>query len=266
MPTQTAQPIINQIVDHLSLHPGVTALILVGSQVEGNAFPPDQYSDIELYVIAKDEEKENVEKAVQNIQSIFSKDVVLAYQNQWAGWSILLSNLLRVELPITLVSNLQSFVRSDQQKYQILYAQPDFQLPARQTNDQKDQRDISKAVKDFWYMAVYTAQHIARGELFLARGAMRISMQGKVKRLIEDLYHPEKAQLEEDRRIELTWTSKELDILKQTSCAYDKADIIRAFWANIRFASQLLNEAKIDHELFNHYESELKPKLQAILK
>ncbi len=259
---------IEKVVSELSEHKGIAALVLVGSQVEGNEFPADEFSDIELYVVAYDKNYREVKEKVQNIQSIFDdRKVVLAYKNQWAGWSILFTDLLRLELPLIKTSDDEAFSRSKEQKIQILYQKTGFKLKRRKEGTEKadDQKEIEQAVKDFWYMAVYAAQHISRGEVWLARDAVRISMQGKVRRLLQGTYHKDTLRLDRDKRIELTWAQDELEILRKTSSTYDKDDLIRAFWANIKNIKALLEKIDVGIDEFRSYEQKLVPEIKKIL-
>lgn len=270
MTTDRASLIIKRVVENLSQFDGVAALVLTGSRVKGNNFPPDQFSDIELYVVAFDEDFEKAEGEIQSIQKIFGKDsVVLAYKNQWAGWSILFTDLLRLELPLVKASDETVFARSEEQKIEILHSKPGFILKKGLSEKTKEkefpEKMIEQAVKDFWYMAVYAAQHIGRGEVWLARDAIRISMQGKVKRLLQEIYHKDTLALDCDRKIELTWGKEELEILKETSSAYDKNDVVRAFWANVRYAEELLVKMGTG-DLFREYKSKLMPSIKRILE
>lgn len=261
--------VVKKVVEKLSPHSGVSALVLVGSRVEGSKFPPDEFSDIELYVVAYDEQLDEVQKEVESIQHIFDTDeVVLAYKNQWAGWSVLFSDLLRLELPLVKSSDAEVFSRPEEQKIEMVYAKPKFELNRRKkTKDSQafSKKDLEEAIKDFWYMAVYTAQHIARGEIWLARDAVRISMQGKVKRLLQEVYHQDTLSLERDRRIESTWSDEELQILRDTSCAYDREDLIRAYWENIKYTKQLLGKFGMEIKSFEEYENKLVPRIKVIL-
>lgn len=269
MTDKKASLVIKRVVENLSRIDGVAALVLVGSRVKGNSFPADQFSDIELYVVAFDEDFEKVEGKVQSVQKIFGNSVVVAYKNQWAGWSILFTDLLRLELPLVKASDETVFARPEEQRIEILYSKPGFILKRGLGEKTKEkglsEETIIEAVKDFWYMAVYAAQHIGRGEVWLARDAIRVSMQGKVKRLLQEIYHKDTLPLERDRRIELTWSKEELEILKETSCAYDKSDVVRSFWANVRYAEELL--AKIGAvDLFREYKNKLMPGIKKILE
>lgn len=261
--------IIQRVVDELSQSSSIAALVLVGSQVKGNKFPPDKFSDIEFYVVALDENYEEAEKLVQSIQTIFKDDVILAYKNQWSGWSVLFKNLLRLELPLVKASDKTVFSRSEEQKIEVLYSKPNFKLKKGEAENKTEsvspEKEFELPIKDFWYMTVYAAQHIGRGEIWLARDAIRISMQGKVKRLLQEIYHKDTLALDRDRRIELTWSPKELDILKETSSAYDKNDVVRAFWANIKYTGELLEKMGIGTNLFEEYKSKLLPEIKSIL-
>lgn len=271
MATDRASLIIRKVVDKLSQFDGVAALVLTGSQVKGNKFPPDQFSDIELYVVAFDKNFEQVENEVQGIQKIFEGDeVILAYKNQWAGWSVLFSDLLRLELPLVKASDETVFARSEEQKIEILHLKPDFILKKgskeKIKNSDSPEKMLEQAIKDFWYMAAYAAQRIGRGEVWLARDAIRISMQGKVKRLLQEIYHKDTLALDRDRKIELTWSKEELGILKETSSTYDRDNIVRAFWENIKHAEGLLLKMGMGEGLFDEYKSKLIPSIKKILR
>ena len=268
MPTPKRQVVIDKVVSHLSPNEGVAALVLVGSNVEGSAFSPDQFSDIEMYVVADDEYFQQVEEAVKNLHQIFD-NVVLEYKNQWAGWSILFNDLLRLEIPTVKASDESVFSRSDKQKTKVLYSKPGFELQRSEIKEDEPlsiEEQVTQAIKDFWYMAVYAAQHIARGELWLARDAVRISMQGKVKRLLQEIYLPGTLELDRDRRIELTWNEESLRILRETSCTYEKQDIVRAFWANVGYMKMLLSKLPMDTSEFEQYEQKLVPEIKAMLE
>lgn len=265
MYSERVKEVIDKTVNYLSQDEGVGALVLVGSQVEGGPFPADEYSDIELYSFAIDEKYEEVKRKIEEIEKIFP-DVVFSYENRWAGWSVLFSDFLRLELPIK--RSTEEFTHSDDQKENILYQKPGFSI--NRGNERKEIPDarigIEKAIQDFWYMAVWAAQHIARGELWLARGAIRISMQGKVKRLIEETYHPESLGQYPDRRIELTWGEEELKILRETSAGYDRTEIVSAFWSNIKYFEKLLFKLGAGSELFVELKDRLVPGVSDLLK
>lgn len=267
MATSRAQQVINKVIDDLSTHNSIAALVLAGSQVEGNAFPPDQFSDIELYVVAFDDKHSEAERLIETIQDRLNETHVLAYKNQWAGWSILFEDLLRLELPLVKASDDQVFSRSEKQKIKVLYQKDNFKI--KQSGVKKEDRseiDFEWLVKDFWYMAVYVAQHIGRGELWLARDAMRVSMQKKIKKMIQVQNYKETIDLERDRRIELTWKVQELQILHDISCSYERSDIVRAFWASIKYA-KIFFTSQDQHlgAVFSKYEQKLADKLKKII-
>lgn len=257
----SADQIIQKVIDLLSRRSGVAALVLAGSRVPGNAFPADEFSDIELYVVAQDSQFEEVTRDVQSIQDQMD-GVVLAYRNQWSGWSVLFKSLLRLELPVVKASDESVFSRSESQKIKILYQQAGFsllQVPVPQP-------PLPPAsIEDFWYMAVYTAQHIARGELWLARDALRVGMQSNVRRLLLETYHPDQMALDRDRRIEMTWGPVELKILKDTSCSYDRVDIVRAFRANIDAISSLVQSKPELLKQFKQYYDSLLPEISKLV-
>lgn len=267
MATPRAQQIIDKVVADLSSFNPVAALILVGSQVEGNVFPPDQFSDIELYVVAFDDKHKEAQDLVQSIQDRLNEPYTFAYKNQWAGWSILFEDLLRLELPLVKASDDQVFARSEKQKIKVLYQKDNFKIKrSGAKKENKPEIDYEWLVKDFWYMAVYVAQHIGRGELWLAREAMRVSMQKKIKKMIQGQNYKETVDLERDRRIELTWKVQELQILHDISCSYERSDIVRAFWANIKYAKVFFTSQ--DQQLgavFSKYEQKLADKLKKII-
>lgn len=268
METNDVSGVIKSVVSELAKSEAVAAVVLAGSRVKGNKFPPDKFSDIELYVVAFDESYETAEKVVQSIQNIFGDQVAFAYKNQWAGWSVLFKDMLRLELPLVKASDESVFSRSEEQRIEILYTKENFVLTKKQLNEETQEVDTdriySELIKDFWYMAVYAAQHIGRGEVWLARDAVRISMQGKVKRLLQEINHSETLKLDRDRRIELTWSQEELEILRETSSAYDRNDLIRSFWANIEHAEKLLRRIG-KSKLFEEYKSLLTSQIKSIL-
>lgn len=155
---ERASVIIKKVVQHLSSLEGIAALVLAGSQVKTSRFPADAFSDIELYVVAYDQEYENLEKEIQSIQKIFDpSEVVLSYKNQWAGWSILFMDLLRLELPLVKASEDNVFTKSRSEPIEILYAKHGFTLKMGPVKKQKDKKTLEDSIKDFWYMAVYAA-------------------------------------------------------------------------------------------------------------
>lgn len=257
----SADQIIQKVVDLLSQHSRVAALVLAGSRVPGNAFPADEFSDIELYVVAQDSQFEEVTRVVQRVQDQLD-DVVLAYRNQWSGWSILFNSLMRLELPVVKASDEGVFSRSETQKIKILYQQAGFsllQIPA----PQPPLPPVS--MEDFWYMAVYAAQHIARGELWLARDALRVGVQSNVRRLLLEIYRPEHLDLDRDRRIEMTWGAEEIKMLQETSCSYDRADIVRAFGANVDIMSSLVKNKPVLQKQFKQYYDSLWPEISKLV-
>jgi hypothetical protein len=61
-------------------------------------------------------------------------------------------------------------------------------------------------------------------------------------------------------------SKEELAILRETSCSYDRNDLIRSFWANVKYAKELFIKLGDGDREFKKYEQELTPKIKDILK
>lgn len=97
--------IIKQLMRQLNQNPLVSGFVLVGSQARENIYVADQYSDLEAYIIVRDEHVKALQKQLPDLVSKLGR-VIFSYKNRWAGFSTVFEDLFRLELPITKQSEL----------------------------------------------------------------------------------------------------------------------------------------------------------------
>jgi predicted nucleotidyltransferase len=267
MPTQKASEIINKIKKILEKDNRVVALVLVGSQARKTGYKASSFSDIEMYIFVKDKTFGGFKKDLESLPSKVG-NAIFTYNNQWAGFSGVFENLQRLELPLIKISEAKNILsRPIQQEVKVLFDKGESIEKILKTRPKSiDCASFFKnQYEDFWYMAIYTAQAIGKGEYWLARQAMSVSLHPIIIRLMELYLKPEVVNLEDRKRIEEVLSDGYLEILKEISSAYDKQSIVESFQKTLKAFSKVVRETadkqsfiydeKKDQEIFSKIDS-----------
>lgn len=164
---------------------------------------------------------------------------------QWAGFSAVFENLQRLELPLIKISEAKNILsRPIQQEVKVLFDRGGAIGKILNTRP-KSINYVSffkNQYEDFWYMAIYTAQAIGKGEYWLARQAMSVSLHPIIIRLMELYLNPKVLNLEDRKRIEEVLSDGYLEILKEISSFYDKQSIVESFRKTLNVFSKVVRD------------------------
>lgn len=261
---------INKVKELFLNDKRVTASILVGSYARKTIYKATIYSDIEIYVFVRDKVFDEFKKDLKKLPPKIGK-VIFYYSNQWAGFSMVFKNLQRLELPLVKLSEAKIILsRPVQQEIKVLFDK------SKTLNKIIKNRPISINYKvffksqyqDFWYMATYTAQAIAKGEYWLARQAMSVSLHPIIIRLLYLHTNPQALNLEDRKRIEEILPKNGLKILKDISSNYDKDPILKSFLKTLGIFSIAVDKI-VQKQKFNYdkkKEEEIFSKIKYLLK
>ncbi len=257
--------IIKQLVRQLNQNPLVSGFVLVGSQAREETYVADQYSDLEAYIIVKDENVEDFQKQLPDLVSK-SGQVIFSYKNRWAGFSTVFEDLFRLELPIAKQSELiLIFSRPKAQIVKILIDKTNGQLK-KTLNDRPQTIDYQQLfqdqVEDFWYMVIVAVQYFKKGEVYNSRSALQILISSLIK-LLELLQDPKIVLLETNKRIEQFLSVEQIALLKEVSPAYDSDQIKQSLKMIINAFSNLSKEVadKYNYQYRKDIEDKIKSKL-----
>lgn len=221
------EDLIKLLTQQLDKNNYVTGLVLVGSQVRKDIYVADKYSDLEAYIIVKDENAEDLQKLLPGLISKLGQ-IVFSYKNRWAGFSTVFEDLFRLELPIAKQSELFSvFCRPKAQIVKILIDKTNGKLnsalSARPNNIDYEQL-FQDNVKDFWYMVIVAVQYYKKGESYNSRSTLQILTSSLIK-LLELLQDSRIVLLESNKRIEQFLSIGQIELLKKVSPQYNNDQI-----------------------------------------
>lgn len=245
MPVKKVPEIISQIKKILEKDNRVVALVLVGSWARKTGYKASSFSDIEMYIFVKDKSFGDFKKDLESLPSKVG-NVIFSYNNQWVGFSAVFEDLQRVELPLVKISEAKKILsRPIQQEVKVLFDRGG--AIERILKTRPKSIDYSSFFKnqyeDFWYMAIYTAQATGKGEYWLARQAMSVSLHPIIIRLMELYLKPEVVNLEDRKRIEEVLPEYNLGVLKEISSIYYKQSIVESFSKTLKVFSRVVRDA-----------------------
>lgn len=264
------QKIITSLADILKKNPYVLGLVLVGSQARESVYTVSEYSDMEAYIIVKDENVKIFEKQLPGIVHKLGQ-VIFSYKNIWAGFSTVFDDLFRLELPIANISELSSvFSRPKAQTVKIVIDKTNGELEKALTNRPETidfQKLFEERVLDFWYMAVVAVQYYKKGELWNARSGLQVLLSSLIK-LMELLQDQDSLLLEINKRVEQFLSDEQISLLKKVAPAYDKKQIENSLGEIIEIFSDISKKValKYHYSYRKDIENEIKQKLQGLLK
>lgn len=265
-----SQIMIASLVKILQKNPYVLGLVLVGSQARRSIYVANEYSDMEAYIIVKDENAKIFEKQLTGIVKQLGK-VIFSYKNIWAGFSTVFDNLFRLELPLAKRSELPSvFSRPTNQTVKILIDKTEGDLDKALSSRPKTidfQKLFQERILDFWYMAVVAVQYFKKSEIWNSRSALQVLLSSLIK-LMELLQDQNILLLETNKRIEQFLPGKQINLLKKVAPAYNKRQIKYSLKEIIEIFSDVSKRVAGKYQF--HYrkdiEDEIKQKLKDLLK
>lgn len=262
------QEIISALKVELEKNPKVVALVLAGSYARETVYKADPYSDMEMYVVVEDDQKEDLESKLPEIVNNLGK-IIFSYQNLWAGFSTVFENLFRLELPVVKRSDiLSAFSRPKAQEVKIIFDKSDGELE-KVLEKRPESLDFEKVFQEqithFWYMAILAVQYFKKGEIYNSRSALGI-LQSSLIKLFEMLQDPNILLLETNKRVEQFLSVKQLEFLKKLSPAYDQEQIRSTLLEILDVFAQTTKEVaeKYQYKYDQEIETKIRPKLEAL--
>jgi hypothetical protein len=261
---------ISALKKKLTKNPLVLGMVLVGSQARKQIYQATPYSDMEIYLIVKDEDIKKIEKQLPSLVKTLGK-VIFSYNNQWAGFSTVFEDLFRLELPLTKLSEINSvFSRPTAQVVKVLIDRTEGKLTkvlAKRPQTIDFQSFFQKKVVDFWYMAIIAVQYYKKGEIWNSRTGLQI-LQSSLIKFLELLQDPQILLLETNKNVEEFLSDEQVSLLKEISPAYDKKEIKKSLKRALAIFPQVFEKVaqKYDYQYDRKLEKEIKPKLTTLLE
>jgi hypothetical protein len=246
----------------------VEAFVLVGSQARKDVYKATRYSDMEAYVIAKDENAETLERQLPDLLQKTGK-VLFSFRHA-IGFVAVYDDLFRFELPVIKMSGLEGlFNRPKAQVVKVLIDKTRGKLEKALIN-RPDGIDYAKEFKNkvtnFWFWQILAVQYFKKGEFYNTRAVMSIHASVLIW-MFELLNNPKILLLETNKRIEQFLTPEQLEEIKKITPSYNQEAILSSLTKVIdifiRIASEIKN--KYGYEFDESLETKIKPKLQALL-
>lgn len=264
--------LILSLKQQLDNNPLIIGLILVGSLARSKTdiYRSDKFSDLEAYVIVKNENVEKIEEELVLIVKKLGK-VIFSYKNRWSGFSTVFDDLFRLELPVIKESEIPAvFSRPKAQPVKVLIDKTNGKLEESFAKRPKN-IDLEKLfryeVDDFWYMSIVASQYYKRGELYNTKSALHITTSSLIK-FFEMLQDPKILLLETNKRIEQFLSKEQLSIIAELTPPYDKKAIgnglIRSFDVFLNISKEISQKYGYDYNQTK--ELEIRKKLLDLLK
>lgn len=257
-----------QLKEIFGKDPLVVAFVLVGSQARESVYTASQYSDMEAYVITKDEDAESLELKLPGLVRKLG-NVLLSFKHQ-VGFVAVYDDLFRLELPVIKQSGMKSlFSRPKAQVVKVLIDRTSGKLETI-LNSRPESIDhirfLNDLVNNFWYWQVLGVQYFKKGEVYNTRVVLAINSSALIK-LFELLNDPSILLLETNKRIEQFLTKEQLALLKETSPAYDMDQIRVSLNKIIDIFSQTARtvKEKYGYDYDESIEEKVRPKLVKLL-
>lgn len=260
--------IISGLTEEFNKNPSITAFTLVGSQAREDVYKATEYSDMEAYVITKDEDVDKVEQQLPDLVRKFG-DVLFSFKHQ-IGFVAVYKDLFRLELPVIKQSRIESlFSRPKAQVVKVLIDRTNGELEKVLSN-RPETTNYAELFEDktinFWYWQMLAVQYFKKGEFYNTRAVLGINSSALIK-LFELLNDPNTLDLETNKRIEQFLTEEQQSILRQTSPAYDPEQIKQALYDIMDIFSNAVKaiKDKYNYSYDESLEGKIKPKLLVLL-
>lgn len=249
-------------------NPVVTAFTLVGSQAREDIYKATKHSDMEAYVIVKDENADKVEKELPALIKKFG-NVLFSFKHA-IGFVAVYDDLFRLELPVIKQSEMKSlFSRPKAQTVKILIDKTDGELE-KILDNRPETIDFAYEFKNkminFWYWQILAIQYFIKGEIYNTRAVLNIHASTLIK-LFELLNDPNILLLEGNKRIEQLLKEDQLALLREITPTYNKEQIKRALQRVMTIIPPVAKQIKDKYRYFydKTLDQRVGPKLQKLL-
>lgn len=253
--------LIEGLTKEFSENPLVLAFTLVGSQAREDSYKATKYSDMEAYVITRDEDVEKLEKELSDLVRKFGT-VLFSFKHQ-IGFVAVYDDLFRLELPVIKQSEMKSlFSRPKAQVVNVLVDKTDGELE-KVLNNRPKTIDYAQLFADkiinFWYWEILGVQYFKKGEIYNTRAILNIHASALIK-LFELLNDPSTLLLETNKRVEQFLTEEQLKLLKEVTPDYNSEHIKKSLEKVMDIFSET---AKTIKEKYNYsYDESLEGKVR----
>jgi streptomycin adenylyltransferase len=221
--------LITQLQKEFEQNHLVKAFVLVGSQARDDIYAATKYSDMEAYVITKDEDAEVLEKQLEVI--LQKTGLVLFSFKHAVGFVAVYEDLFRLELPVIKESGLEGlFNRPKAQVVKVLIDKTGGKLEkilAKRPEKIDFAKEFSIKVTNFWFRQILAVQYFKKGEIYNTRAIIGTQISALIW-MFELLNDPKILLLETNKRIEQFLTAEQLRGIKEVAPAYDQKEIKQA--------------------------------------
>lgn len=260
--------IVKDLVKVFETDSSIVAFVLVGSQARDDVYKAVKGSDLEAYIVVKDEDISLVEEKLPKILAKFGK-ILFSFKHD-IGFMAIYEDLFRIETPVVRRSDMQSlFTRPKAQTVKVLIDKTDGELKSI-LDKRSDGIDIPKVFADkvinFWNWQIIGAQYLKKGEIYNARAILNIHASALIK-LFELLNDPKILLLETNKRIEQFLSKEQLKTLSEITPAYDNVQIEKSLRKAMEIFPGVFRAVK---EKYNYLydeslEDKVKPKVIELL-
>lgn len=261
--------LISQLQKEFEQNPLVEAFVLVGSQAREDVYKATKYSDMEAYVIAKDENADTLEKQLPDL--LQKTGTVLFSFKHAIGFVAVYDDLFRLELPVIKMSGLEGlFNRPKAQVAKVLIDKTGGKLEKILANrpDEIDYaKEFSKKITNFWFWQILAVQYFKKGEFYNTRAVMGIHASALIW-MFELLNDPKVLLLETNKRIEQFLTPEQLAAIKKITPAYEPDAINYSLMQVVDIFLSIASEIKkkYGYEFDESLEIKVKSLLQTLLQ
>ena len=261
--------LISQLQKEFNQNLLVEAFVLVGSQAREDIYKATKYSDMEAYIITKNENADTLEKQLPDI--LQETGTVLFSFKHAIGFVAVYEDLFRLELPVIKESGMEElFNRPKAQVVRVLIDKTEGKLE-KILDSRPDEIDYAKEFDDkvtnFWFWQIIAVQYFKKGEFYNTRAVMGIHASTLIWMfgLIND---PEILLLETNKRIEQFLSPEQLANIKEITPAYEKSAIYKSLTKVTEIFTRVISEVqkKYEYDFDESLEQKVKPKLQELLK
>jgi hypothetical protein len=247
----------------------VKAFVLVGSQAREDVYKATKYSDMEAYVVAKDENANTLEKQLPDL--LQKTGTVLFSFKHAMGFVAVYDDLFRLELPVIKMSGLEGlFNRPKAQVVKVLIDKTDGKLEkvlAKRPEEIDYAKEFGNKITNFWFWQILAVQYFKKGEFYNTRAVMGIHASALIW-MYELFNNPKVLLLETNKRIEQFLTPKQLAAIKKITPAYEPDAIHNSLTQVVDIFLNIASEIKekYGYEFDESLGLKVKPKLQTLLQ
>ena len=263
------QRLINQLVTEFEDNQSILGFVLVGSQARESIYKATEYSDLEAYLIVKDERVEEVEQSLLGTVHKLG-NILFSFKHQ-IGFVAVYDDLFRIELPVVRLSEIAAaFTRPKAQTIRVLIDRTEGQLE-NVLNSRPEQVDYADQfaswITNFWYWQIIGVQYYKKGELYNTRAILHIHSSTLIK-LFELYNDPDILLLESNKRVEQFLTKEQLEKISLVTPAYNEKQIEDSLREVMVIYSEIARsiKGKYGYSYNEKIEQDVKPRILDILK